>query len=105
MDLKKFLVQDRVLDRVHNRVQDKVGLENFHQNHFLQKKLKISMFDGEIVKKKFPLKNILDLKIFLVQDRVQDRVLDRILDRVHDRVQDKVAHGNFSPRFFFCKKP
>ena len=59
------------------------------------------MFDGEIVKKKFPLKNILDLKIFLVQDKVQDRVLDR----VHDRVQDKVGHGNFSPRFFFCKKP
>ena len=44
------------------------------------------MFDGEIVKKKIPFKKILDLKIFLVQDRVQDRVLDRILDRVHDRV-------------------
>ena len=40
LDLKKFLVQDRVLDRVHNRVQDKVGLENFHQNHFLEKNLK-----------------------------------------------------------------
>ena len=59
------------------------------------------MFDGEFVKKKIPFKNILDLKIFLVQDRV----LDRILDRVHDRVQDKVGHGNFPPRFFFCKKP
>ena len=78
MDLKKFLVQDRVLDRVHNQVQDKVGLENFHQNHFLEKKLKISMFDGEIVKKKIPFKKILDLKIFLVQDRVLDRILDRV---------------------------
>ena len=31
------------------------------------------MFDGEIVRKKFPFKKILDLK-FLVQDRVQDKV-------------------------------
>ena len=55
------------------------------------------MFDGEIVKKISLSKKILDLKKFLVQDRVLDRVLDR--------VQDNVAHGNFSPRFFFCKKP
>ena len=63
------------------------------------------MFDGEIVKKKFPLKKHFGSKKIFVKDRVQDRVLDRILDRVHERVHDKVAHGNFSPRFFFCKKP
>ena len=38
LDLKHFLVLDRVLDRVHDRVQDKVGLENFHQELFLEKK-------------------------------------------------------------------
>ena len=42
------------------------------------------MFDGEIVKKKFPLK-----KIFLVQDKVQE----------------KVGLRKISPKIFFCKKP
>ena len=53
------------------------------------------MFDGEIVKKNFPLKEILDF--FLIQDRVQDRVLDR--------VQDIVGLKKCSPILFFCKKP
>ena len=42
------------------------------------------MFDREIVKKHFPFQNILDLKKFLV----------------HDRVQDKVRLRKFSPKIF-----
>ena len=42
------------------------------------------MFDGEIVKKKFPIKKKICTN-FLVQDRVQD----------------KVGLGKFSPNFFF----
>ena len=47
------------------------------------------MFDGEIVKKKFPFKKKFGLRKFLVQDRVQD----------------KVGLRKFSPKIFFCKKP
>ena len=47
------------------------------------------MFDGEIVKKKFPFKKNFGLRKLLVQDRVQDKV------------QDKVGLGKFSPKFFF----
>ena len=47
------------------------------------------MFDGEIVKIKFPFKKIFGLKKCLVQDRVQDNV------------QDKVGLRKFSPKNFF----
>ena len=51
------------------------------------------MFHGEIVKKNFPLKNILDLEIFT--------------KKVQEKVQEKVGLRKFSPKnfFFFCKKP
>ena len=52
------------------------------------------MFDGEIVKQIFPLKNILDLEIFT--------------KKVQEKVQEKVGLRKFSPIFFFfffCKKP
>ena len=45
-------------------VQDKVGLKKFSpKNFFLQEALKF-MCDGEIVKKIFPLKKILDFENF-----------------------------------------
>ena len=50
------------------------------------------MFDGEIVKKKFPLKKNFGLRKYLVQDRVQDKV------------QDKVGLRKFSPKNFFLQK-
>ena len=53
------------------------------------------MFDGEMVKTYFPLKQNLDRK-FLVQDKVGLRKL---------LVQDKVGLGKFSPYFFFSIKP
>ena len=46
------------------------------------------MFDGEIVKKNFPLKKNFGLRKFLVQDKVQD----------------KVGLRNFSPKTFFLQK-
>ena len=46
------------------------------------------MFDGEIVKKKFPFKKNFGIRKFLVQDRVQDKV------------QDKVGLRKFSQFFF-----
>ena len=49
------------------------------------------MFDGEIVKKKFPFKTNFGLRQFLVQDRAQDKV------------QDKVGLRKFSPKIFFAK--
>ena len=55
------------------------------------------MFNGDIVKKKFPFKKNFGLRKFLVQDRVQDRV--------QDKVQDKVGLRKLSPKTFFCKKP
>ena len=48
------------------------------------------MFNGEIVKKNFPLK-IFWLRKYLVQDRVQDKI------------QDKVGLRKFSPTNFFAK--
>ena len=50
------------------------------------------MFDGEIVKRNFPLKINFGLGKFLVQDRVQDKV------------QDKVGLRKFSPKNFFFAK-
>ena len=47
------------------------------------------MFDGEIVKTKFPLNKFWTL--FLVHDRVQNRV------------QDKVGLENFHPKIFLLK--
>ena len=87
------------------------------------------MFNGEMVKTYFPLKNILDLEnLVLVQDKVglrkffvQDKVglgkflvqdnvgLRKLLgqDKVGFRtflVQDKVGLRKFSPYLFFSKK-
>ena len=42
------------------------------------------MFDGEILRKKFPFKNILDL---------EDKVQDKVQDRVQDKVQDSPRQG------------
>ena len=53
------------------------------------------MFDGEMVKKKFHLKNF-GLRKFLVQDKVGLRTF---------LVQDKVGLRKFSPYFFFSIKP
>ena len=79
-----------------DRVQDKVGLENFHQKLFFAKSLKISCLMEKLWKKN-PLNKNLDLKHLLV--------LDRVLDRVHDRVQDKVGLENFHQELFFEEKP
>ena len=49
------------------------------------------MFDGEILRKKFPFKNILDLE-------------DKVQDRVQDKVKEKVGLRKFSPKFFFVAK-
>ena len=49
--LDLFLVQDRVL----YRVQDKVGLRKFSSNFFFCKKPQNVMFDGDIVKNKISL--------------------------------------------------
>ena len=45
------------------------------------------MFDGEIVKRKFPFKT------FLVQDKVKDTVQDKVKDTVQDKVQDSPRQG------------
>ena len=55
-----FLVQDTVLDRV----QDVVGLRKWSPIFIFCKRPENVMFDGEIVKKKFPLQEILDLDNF-----------------------------------------
>ena len=63
------------------------------------------MFDGEIMKKKFTLKNFLDVDNFC-----PDRVLDRVQNspRQEFKTESKTnlelenVHQIF---FFFCKKP
>ena len=63
------------------------------------------MFDQEMVKKKFHLKNF-GLRKFLVQDKVGLRTF-LVQDKVGLRtflVQDKVGIRKFSPYFFFSKK-
>ena len=50
------------------------------------------MFDGEIVKKNFPLKEILDLNFW---SKTESKT----------RSKTKLDLENFHQKFFFCKKP
>ena len=54
------------------------------------------MFDGEIVKKKFPFSKNFGLRKFLVQDRVQDKV--------QARSKTELGLENFHQIFFFFAK-
>ena len=51
------------------------------------------MFDGEIVKKNFPFKKILDLENFWSKTESKTRS------------KTKLDLENFHQNFFFCKKP
>ena len=65
------------------------------------------MFDGEIVKKKIPLKKQFGHRQFLakIESKTESYTESKkVLDRVQNRVKEKAGLRKFSPRIFLLKK-